>query len=216
MKKKILSALMIGAMVFTTGCNTAETNTETKTETTANTELGSDTQATISGTYTDKTGVFGSWKFGEDGSLEMTTASTYELNSTNDGILLTIYELESKDSYTQYLVNQSGKGYELDNYVDTQEIQGLECILSQKGGADGLTGTESFDGTYEDETNQVEYAFAADGTLSQTLKETYEISEDTLTLTGTTGSTDYTYALSNDGNEVIVYGENNLEIVLEK
>ncbi|RDU23216.1 hypothetical protein [Anaerosacchariphilus polymeriproducens] len=201
MKRRIISLLITFTLLFIGGCGDVNK-----------------TRDELEGTYVFKdssmTGI--DKLIFEDDTLQMCTYYKYNLMSDGQIKFLNLENEKDHNMKTQYIVEQSDNKYKLDIY-EGSEVKNSNNYVIYKSGNDGILGKDTFDGIYVDDKNNVKYVFSKDGTLELISIQSYSINDKTIKLTGTSGSTTFSYELKNQGKELDISSgsDNNFTLMKE-
>ncbi|MDE6905167.1 MAG: hypothetical protein K2P76_09595 [Lachnospiraceae bacterium] len=166
--------------------------------------------------------------FYKDSTLKVEQSGIYEFgkNSQGKNILKICFdditrELPEDYNFTEYLVDWDRRYVYLTLDVEPagdseQEEKPKPMALRLLKGTEGISKGEPFSGTYQigGEGSDYQYIFSKDGRVLMEIYEYYYIEEEKLTLSDSSGSTDYTCVLSENQIKINnLLGENILSLI---
>lgn len=142
--------------------------------------------------------------FSEDSTLKVVQSGVYEFGKNSEGksILKICFddisrELPEDYNYTCYRIEHDRRYVYLTLDIEEEESPKPMALRLLKG-TEGISKGELFSGTYQigREGNDYQYIFSEDGTVLMEIHEYYYIEGEKLTLSDSSGSTDYKYELT--------------------
>lgn len=162
-------------------------------------------QVIIEGEYRQKGTDNIDFIFTRDSTLRVVQSGVYDFGKNSDGqdILRMCFddisrELPEDYNYTNYVIESDRRYVYLT--LDGAKGDAKPMALRLLKGTEGISRGELFSGTYQigGEGNDYQYIFSEDGTVLMEINEYYYIEGEKLTLSDSSGSTDYRYELTEE------------------
>ena len=143
--------------------------------------------------------------FSRDSTLKVVQSGVYGFGENSDGedILKMCFDDTSRElpedyNYTNYVIESDRRYVYLTLDMAEEDIKPMALRLLK--GTEGISEGEPFSGTYQigGEGNDYQYIFSEDGTVLMEINEYYYIEGEKLTLSDSSGSTDYRYELTEE------------------
>lgn len=181
MKRKLRTMCLAAVLLVTTACSGKQ-----PAKSTAKNQTKSLDATYIATEHTD-TGIE-KWSFTKKGVLQMINQYSYTKEQKENGMLISMQNLESGVQPFDCMVKKQDGNYIFTQVQSGTEIQASSTQFELESGEDGLADTEPFEGSYTNKGYGVTYHFYKDGRLDMCTTSAYTILDGTLTISTASGS----------------------------